>query len=135
MKSICEMLSIHFLVISLRNLVWILHLQHSQFGPTVLQNLIDICGCMHAQSLQPCPILYDTVDHSLPGSSVRGISQAGILEWVAMPSSWGWIFLTQGSNPCLLYLLYWQAGSVPLGKWKRHCICAVKYFERERLIL
>ena len=26
------------------------------------------------------------------------------------------IFLTQGSNPCLCYLLYWQAGSIPLGK-------------------
>ena len=26
-------------------------------------------------------------DYSLPGSSVRGILQAGILEWVAMPSS------------------------------------------------
>ena len=24
------------------------------------------------------------------------------------------IFLTQGSNPCLLYLLTWQAGSLPL---------------------
>ena len=25
------------------------------------------------------------------------------------------IFLTQGSNPCLLYPLHWQAGSLPLG--------------------
>ena len=24
------------------------------------------------------------------------------------------IFLSQGSNPCLLHLLYWQAGSLPL---------------------
>ena len=32
-----------------------------------------------------------------PGSSVHGISQARILEWVAMLSSRG-IFLTQGSN-------------------------------------
>ena len=24
------------------------------------------------------------------------------------------IFLTQGSNPCLLHLLHWQAGSLPL---------------------
>ena len=52
----------------------------------------------------------DTVacqDCSLPGSSVHGILQASILEWVAMPSS---IFLTQGLNLCLLCLLYWQAG-------------------------
>ena len=32
---------------------------------------------------------------------------------VAMHSS-RWIFLTQGWNPCLLYLPRWQAGSLPL---------------------
>ena len=31
------------------------------------------CTCMHAQSLQSCPTLCDSVDCSLPGSSVRGI--------------------------------------------------------------
>ena len=30
--------------------------------------------------------LCDPMDCSLPGSSVRGILQAGILEWVSMPS-------------------------------------------------
>ena len=30
--------------------------------------------------------LCDPMDCSLPGSSVRGIPQAGILEWVSMPS-------------------------------------------------
>ena len=30
--------------------------------------------------------LSDPVDRSLPGSSVHGILQAGILEWVAIPS-------------------------------------------------
>ena len=40
---------------------------------------------------------------SPPGSSVHGISQAKILEWVATSSSRG-IFLTQGSNPCLFCL-------------------------------
>ena len=39
---------------------------------------------MHAKSLQSCPILCDPVDYSLPGSSVHGIFQAKILEWVAM---------------------------------------------------
>ena len=37
------------------------------------------------------------MDCSPPGSSVHGILQARILEWVAMPFSKG-IFLTQGSN-------------------------------------
>ena len=33
--------------------------------------------------------LCDLMDRSLPGSSVHGILQARILEWVAMPSSKG----------------------------------------------
>ena len=41
-----------------------------------------------AWSLQSCPTLW-TMDCSLPGSSILGILQAGILEWVAMPSSRG----------------------------------------------
>ena len=36
---------------------------------------------------QLCPILWDPVVCSLPGSSVQGILQARILEWVASPSS------------------------------------------------
>ena len=42
---------------------------------------------VHAKSLQSCPTLYNPMDCSLPGSSVRGILQARVLEWVAMPSS------------------------------------------------
>ena len=42
---------------------------------------------MHAKLLQLCPVLCDPIDHSLPGSSVYGILQARIVEWVAMPSS------------------------------------------------
>ena len=63
--------------------------------------------------IQSCPTVRDPVDHSLPGSSVRGILQAKILEWVTMPSSRG-IFPTQGSNPHLLRVLNRQAGSLPL---------------------
>jgi len=40
--------------------------------------------------------------HSLPGSSVHGILQARILEWVAIFLLQG-IFLTQGLNPGLLH--------------------------------
>ena len=45
--------------------------------------------CMHAKSLLLCPTLCDPMDCRLPGSSVHGILQARILEWVAMPSSSG----------------------------------------------
>ena len=36
--------------------------------------------------LQSCPTLCDPMDCSLPGSSVHGILQARILEWVAISS-------------------------------------------------
>ena len=48
-----------------------------------------VCICVYAKSLQSCPTLCDPIDCSPPGSSVHGILQAGILEWVAMPSSRG----------------------------------------------
>ena len=38
---------------------------------------------------QLCPTLCDAMDYSLPGSSVRGILQARILEWVATSFSRG----------------------------------------------
>ena len=43
--------------------------------------------CVHAQSLQACPTLCDPMNHGLPGSSVHGILQARILEWVAISFS------------------------------------------------
>ena len=46
-------------------------------------------ACMHAKSIQLCLTLCDPTDCSSPGSSVPGISQTRILEWVAMPSSRG----------------------------------------------
>ena len=48
--------------------------------------------------MKSCPILCNPMDCSLPGSSVHGILQARVLEWVATSFSRG-IFLTQGSNP------------------------------------
>ena len=41
---------------------------------------------MHAKSLQSCPTLRDSIDCSPPGSSVHGILQVRILEWVTVPS-------------------------------------------------
>ena len=50
---------------------------------------------------QSCLILCKPVDCSLPVSSVHGILQARILEWVAIPFSGG-IIPTQGWNMGLL---------------------------------
>ena len=47
-------------------------------------------GCMHACSVtQSCLTLCDPRDCSLPGSSIHEISQARILEWIAISISWG----------------------------------------------
>ena len=40
-----------------------------------------------AKSLQSCPTLGDPMDCSLPGSSIHGIFQARVLEWVAIAFS------------------------------------------------
>ena len=45
--------------------------------------------CMHAKSLPSCTTLCIYMDCSLPGSSVHGILQARILEWVAISFSRG----------------------------------------------
>ena len=42
-----------------------------------------------AKSLLSCPALCHPIDCGPPGSSIRGILQAGILEWVAIFSSRG----------------------------------------------
>ena len=39
---------------------------------------------MHAKSLQSCLTLCDPVNCILPGSSVHGILQARVLEWIAI---------------------------------------------------
>ena len=43
--------------------------------------------CVRATLLQSCRTLCDPMDHSPPASSVRGILQARILEWVDISSS------------------------------------------------
>ena len=46
-------------------------------------------ACFHAKLLQLCPTLCDPMDCSPPGSSVSGILQARILQWVSISSSRG----------------------------------------------
>ena len=49
-----------------------------------------LCQCMKMKSesevAQSCPTLSDPMDCSPPGSSVHGIFQARVLEWVPLPS-------------------------------------------------
>ena len=57
--------------------------------------------CMHAKSLQLCLTLCDPMDCSPPGSSVHGVLQARILQWVSMPSSRGSSQPRGGMSPAL----------------------------------
>ena len=66
---------------------------------------------VYAKSLQSCPTLGNALDCSPPGSSVHGILQARILELAAMLSL---DLPNREINPCLLHLLLWQVGSLPL---------------------
>ena len=68
----------------------------------------------------------DLVDCSLPGSFVRGIFQARILEWVVISSSRGCSW-PRGWNPSLLH---WQAASLPLSQ-TREATKPLKTFVKE----
>ena len=46
-----------------------------------------MCVTVRAKSLQSCLTAWDAMDCSPPGSSVHGIHQARIAEWVVIPSS------------------------------------------------
>ena len=52
-----------------------------------INNLRYVDAAAAAKLLQSCPTLCDPIDGSPPGSSVPGILQARILEWVAISFS------------------------------------------------
>ena len=79
---------------------------------------------MHVLVAQLCLTFCSPIDCNPPGSSVLGILQPRILEWVAMPCSRA-SSQPRGSNLSLLCLLHWQIDSLPLappGK-PQHMVC------------
>ena len=70
-------------------------LQFSVFADSVVSislNLLPMIAALIAAMCsvaQSCLTLCDLEDYSLPGSSVHGISQARVLQWVAIPFSGG----------------------------------------------
>ena len=52
-------------------------------------NVPCVCVCVCVLVAQLCPTLCDLMDCSTPDSSVHGLLQASILEWVAIPFSKG----------------------------------------------
>ena len=90
------------------------HTHIHPFFPLCLRLPLPHCppGCACAKSLQSCPTLCDPMCSSLPGSC----------QWDSPAKNTGvgcqahlqGIFPTQGSNPRVICLLHWQAGSLPL---------------------
>ena len=97
-------------------------------GGEKLANTYGVCVCVCV--CVSCSVVFtlcDTMNCSLPVSSIHAILQARILEWVAFPFSRG-LFLTQGLNPGLLhyrqilYHLSHQGNSqTHIGSWKNSC--------------
>ena len=58
-------------------------------SPTPTVSWKSFTSCVHAKSLQSCPTLCNPMDCSLPGSSVHGIFQAIVLEWIVISFSRG----------------------------------------------
>ena len=68
---------------------------------------------MHAKLLQSCPTLQ--LNGLYPSRLLCPWDSPGKNTGVNYHALLQGIFLTQGSNPRLLSLLHWQAGSLPLG--------------------
>ena len=72
-------------------------------GNMSIQVLYPFLNWVTVKVAQSCPTLCDSMDCSLPGSSVHEILQARILEWIVSHSLLQGIFPTQGSNLGLLH--------------------------------
>ena len=74
-------------------LLWYAHPTRTTYfkKPSTLRypNNQEVKGLLSEEVAQSCPTLCDPMDCSLPGSSVHGIFQARILEWVAISFSSG----------------------------------------------
>ena len=68
-----------------------------------------------AKSLQSCPTLSDPMVCSPPGSSVHGIFQARVLEWVAISFSdaWKWKVKVKSLSHVQLLATPWTAHQAP----------------------
>ena len=77
-------------------------IKEKQVITEMLLNHLFLSHCFVAKLCLFC----DPMDYRLPGSSVHGIFQPRILEWVASPFSKDWRLK--------LYLLLWRVDSLPL---------------------
>ena len=69
--------------------------------------------------VQSCPTLCSPMDYSLQGSSVHGILQARILEWVAIPFSRGSSQIRDQTQVCCLASRFFTVFTLP-GEFSEH---------------
>ena len=68
----------------------------------MLAHCMCVCVCARAHA-QLCPTACYPIDCSPPGSSVYGILQARVLEWVAIPFSRGFSRPRDGTRVACVY--------------------------------
>ena len=97
--------------------------------------VLEVCCCLVTKLCSP---LFHPMDCSLPGSSIHGISQARILEWVAISFSTGSSW--PGSQTCITCISSKFLTTEPLGKpnnaylvamlcVKLFLICTIYYYK------
>ena len=84
----------------------------------------------HVKVAQSRPTLCNPVDCSLPGSSVHGILQARILEWVAIPFSRGSFQPRDRTQVCSPALWAGSLPSEPPGKPKNPGVDSLSLLQR-----
>ena len=92
------------------------------FKLCICLSALCVCMCVCVCVLSPTQTLCNAMDCSPPGSSVHGISQARILEFVVMPSPRGW---SQTSNWTRVSYVFCTGRRVllPLSHLGSPCIC------------
>ena len=97
---------------------WLKRINHRLFkmmfsvGKGTFSSLsIRFIAAAAAKSLQSCPTLCDPIEGSPPGSSVHGILQARILEWVAIffSNAWKWKVKVKSLSRVRLLATPWTA--------------------------
>ena len=83
---------------------------------SIVYDSLCVCSVAHLY-----PTLCDPLNCSWPGSSIHGIFQSRVMEYVALPAPGDlpgpWI------EPTSLRLLHWQADSLPLCLLGSVCVC------------
>ena len=79
----------------------------------------SLCGCKELNTTEWLSIAHTSKDHSPPGSSVHGILQARILDWVTIPftrgSSWLMDWTQVSSTASRFFTLWATQGRLLLG--------------------